>query len=170
MSYASEIECRAIYNNWNSYSRGVGRLRIRGLSEERPDSRYYGNRIGTEVCWNGTGNTRYYNNAENNGSNWILRVYADGTAYFYPNKLRHFNNPTSNSISQMVYKHFRVIKAELPENITGYAGSYHHERLEILRRRPVGQLSRKYFVKSLNFGEYLANKYNDLEGSNEDAE
>lgn len=159
MSYAKEIENRAIFNNWNSYSRGVGKLRIRGISEERQGSGYYGNRIGTEVCWkNNAGNSRYYNNQESNGADWILRVYADGTAYFYPNKLQQFNRPTSSSISDMVYKHFRVIKTIDNDR------DWYRNRFQILRRKPVGQLSKKYFIKSINFGEYLVNKFNDMQG------
>lgn len=159
MSYAKEIEARAVFNNWNSYSRGVGRLRIRGLSEGQADSGYYGNRIGTEVCFNGTGQSRYYHNRENNGSDWILRVYADGTAYFYADKLQAFNYPTSSSIHTMVNKYFRVVKTEHnPE------APYQSRNLQIMRRRPIGQLSKKYFVKTLEFGEYLTNKYNDLQG------
>jgi len=162
MSYATEIENRAIFNNWNSYSRGVGRLRIQGISEDNGNSRMYNgtSRIGTEVCFSeASGQNRYYNNQESNGADWILRVYADGTAYFYPDKLRAFNHPTSSSIKQMVYKHFRIVKEEWHEQ-----NNYDARKFQILRRKPLGQLSRKYFVKSIEFGEYLTNKYNDMQG------
>ena len=159
MSYASEIEQRAIFNNWNSYSRGVGRLRIQGISEERAGSEYHGNRIGTEICWGSeSGHGSQYMNGENNGANWILRVYADGTGYFYPDKLGTFNYATRHAIREMVYKHYRIIKEE-----------YHTEtgrlRFQVLRRKPLGQLSRKYFIASIAFGDHLKNKYNDLQES-----
>lgn len=159
MSYATEIENRAIYNNWNSYSRGVGRLRIQGITEQHSGSRWYGNRIGTEVCWKSGSRYRYHDNNENNGSDWILRVFADGTGYFYPDKLSDFNYPTSSSIKDMIYAHFRVIKEESHE-----ANSYRDRKFQILRRKPIGQLSRKYFISAVAFGDYLKNKYNDLEG------
>lgn len=162
MSYARQIEDRAIFNNWNSYSRGVGRLRIRGISEQREGNTYYGNRIGTEVCFKEPrGRNDYYRNNEQNGSNWIFRCYADGTGYLYPDKLEAFNYPTKRSILNMIYKHFRVIKEEHHEE-----NRYEARKFQILRRKPLGVLSRKYFLTSITFGDYLANKYNDLKENN----
>jgi hypothetical protein len=154
-SYAKEIEHRAVFNNWNSYSRAVGQFRIRGLAEDDNER----NRIGTEVCFKRqAGNGGRYYNAESNGANWILRVYADGTAYYYPDKLQHIARRTRSEIHEMIMKHFRVVKEEELEHVDYYA-----RKFQVLRRKPLGTLSKRYFIKSVDFGQFLALKYNDLE-------
>ena len=166
MSYASEIENRAIFQNWQSYSRNVGRLCIRGISEQSSNARIWvgSHRIGSEVCFKSNmGNAQYYNNPENNGADWLFRCYVDGTAYFYPDKVRRFGYyTTSESIKDVVYAHYRVIKEIYDEN-----KPYYERKFQVLRRKPVGALSNKHFIKTLQFGEFLLNKYNDLEGGEE---
>jgi len=100
MSYASEIESKAIYVNALSYRKKVGRLVIEAICEN--DSY---NRIGTEV------RTRY---ADSN--DWIFRSYLDGTAYFYPGKLSIFNWTTERKIKYVIEKHYRTVQEVIEDD------------------------------------------------------
>lgn len=152
MSYASEIENRVIHNNWNSYSRKVGRLTMRAITKQVED-RYWGHRIGSEVVWNNT-----------HGNDWIFRSYVDGLAFFRPNQLTRFNYPTETSIKSMIMKHFNVIKTTIDNDHR----SYNTRTMHVLRRKPCSDATRNLMDMNAGFTGFMLTKYNIGGGNNDE--